>query len=388
MTLAPYDAVLLMSFGGPRRPEDVVPFLRNVTAGRNIPDERLEVVGEHYYGFGGKSPINEQNDALADALRAELTRRGIDVPLEVGNRNWTPYADDVLRDLHARGARRVVMLTTSAYGSYSGCRQYREDLGRYLTALHADGLGIEVDKVRPYFQARGFVDANADAVVEAMEAAGTTGTTCPVRLVFVTHSIPAGMEAASGAARPATYDGQHRDVAELVARAAAERLGLDELGWDLVYCSRSGAPHHPWLEPDVNDFLREEVEAGRLGAGSAHRAVVLAPIGFVSDHMEVAFDLDTEAAATCRELGLPMRRAATVGTHPAFVASLVDLLEARAAIATGAEVDPALATNLPAWTDVCPAGCCLLRPGQENPPPAAGAVDSPAGLAPATTQNP
>lgn len=380
MTLAPYDAVLVQSFGGPRGPQDVVPFLRNVTAGRGIPDERLAEVGEHYYGFGGSSPINAQNEALVDALRAELARRGIDVPVALGNRNWTPYGDDVLRSLHVGGARRVVMLATSAYGSYSGCRQYREDLGRYLPVLAADGVDVAVDKVRPYFQLPGFVRGNVEAVVAAWrDQEGRTGA--PPRLVFVTHSIPTAMEQASGAARPATYDGQHRDLCATVAARAAAELGLDAPPeWDLVYCSRSGSPRVPWLEPDVNDFLAEQVAAGRLGPGTDRPGVVLAPVGFVSDHMEVAYDLDTEAAATCARLHVPMSRAATVGTHDAFVAGLVDLLVERAALARGAA--PALEVDggLPAWTDVCPQGCCLQRPGQDDAPPAACAEDSPPGL--------
>ena len=374
MNLAPYDAILVQSFGGPRRPEDVVPFLRNVTGGRGIPDERLEEVGEHYYGFGGKSPINEHNAALVEAIDAELERRGVTgMPIGIGNRNWTPYGDEVLREFAKAGANRVLMITTSAYGSNSSCRQYREDLGRYVPALRAEGFDLTVDKVRPYFQAPGFVAANVDAVVTAMRAGTREDGDGLPRLVFVTHSIPTAMEEASGAARPATYDAQHRDVAAIVAAGAASELGLGELGWDLVYCSRSGSPRIPWLEPDVNDFLNAEHEAGRLPAAG----VVLAPIGFISDHMEVVYDLDTEAAATCRELDVPMERAGTVGTHPAFIASLVDLVEARAAIARGEDAPVELASNLPAWTDVCPAGCCLLRLGQEDPPLATGGEDSP-----------
>ena len=380
MSLTPYDAVFVMSFGGPREPDDVVPFLRNVTAGRGIPDERLREVGEHYYGFGGASPINAQNEALVDALRAELDRRGLDTPVALGNRNWTPYGDDVLRDLHAHGARRVVMLATSAYGSYSGCRQYREDLGRYLPALAAEGVNVAVDKVRPYFQLPGFVAGNVEAVVAAWRDLAERTGAAP-RLVFVTHSIPTAMEEASGAARPATYDGQHRDLCATVAERAAAELGLGAApAWDLVYCSRSGNPRIPWLEPDVNDFLTAEVAAGRLGPGSEAPGVILAPVGFVSDHLEVAYDLDTEAAATCESLGVPMPRAATVGTHDAFVAGLVDLLEERAALARGEASTLEPDGGLPAWTDVCPAGCCLLRPGQQDAPPAGCAEDSPPGL--------
>ncbi|WP_245859102.1 ferrochelatase [Luteimicrobium subarcticum] len=369
--IAPYDALLLFSFGGPDKPEDVVPFLRNVTAGKGIPDERLEEVGEHYYGFGGKSPINEQNLALKAALEAELDRRGIDLPVVWGNRNWAPYTRDAIAELEERGAQRTVALVTSAYSSYSGCRQYREDL-----AVTLDGLGklgpdgsttVQFDKVRSYFNHPGFAQANADAVAEAFEALATQGGDArAARLVFVTHSIPTTMEAASAVSR-ATYSEQHLDLAAVVAADVSARLGFD-VPWDLAYCSRSGPPSQPWLEPDVNDHL------GKLAADGL-RDVVLSPIGFVSDHMEVAYDLDTEALATAADLGMNAVRAGTVGTRSPFVEGLVDLLLERAAIARDEDVAEATVGTLPAFRSVCAPGCCLRRDGEPSGVPALCSTD-------------
>ncbi|GAA4837666.1 ferrochelatase [Luteimicrobium xylanilyticum] len=371
MSLTPYDALLLYSFGGPNKPEDVVPFLRNVTAGKGIPDSRLEEVGEHYYGFGGKSPINEQNLALKAALEAELARRGIELPVVWGNRNWEPYTKDAVAELESLGAERAVVLVTSAYSSYSGCRQYREDL-----AVTLDGLGklgpegsttVEFDKVRSYFNHPGFARANVDAVVEGFEAlAAKGGDPRAARVVFVTHSIPTTMEAASRISH-ATYSEQHLDLAGVVAAEASQRLGFD-VPWDLAYCSRSGPPSQPWLEPDVNDHL-EKLAAEGL------RDVVLSPIGFVSDHMEVAYDLDTEAMETAGRLGMTAVRAGTVGTRAPFVQGLVDLLLERAAIARGEDVDEATVGTLPAFRSVCAPGCCLRRDGEPSGVPALCSVD-------------
>lgn len=379
----PYDALLLYSFGGPNKPDDVVPFLRNVTAGKGIPDSRLEAVGEHYYGFGGKSPINEQNLALKAALEAELAARGINLPVVWGNRNWEPYTSDAVAELASLGAQRAVALVTSAYSSYSGCRQYREDLALTLQTRgeldETGSTGIQFDKVRSYFNHPGFAQANVDAVVEAYRslAAGTgvpddgAGAAQPgaeqaalaagARLVFVTHSIPDTMEAAS-AVSGATYSAQHLDLAAVVA----ERVGV-ELGhpveWTLAYCSRSGPPTQPWLEPDVNDHLGELAEAGV-------RAVVLSPIGFISDHMEVAYDLDTEALATAADLGLAAVRAGTVGTRVPFVTGLVDLVLERAAIARDEDVAEASVGALGAFQSVCRPGCCRRRDGEDSGVPA------------------
>jgi ferrochelatase len=368
---APYDALLLYSFGGPNKPEDVVPFLRNVTAGKGIPDERLEEVGEHYYGFGGKSPINEQNLALKAALEAELADRGIDLPVVWGNRNWEPYTSDAVDELEKLGAKRTVALVTSAFSSYSGCRQYREDLAVTLDKrgqLGADGsMGVQFDKVRSYFNHPGFAQANVDAVVEAYaELAAQGGSGADAKLVFVTHSIPDTMEAASRISR-ATYSEQHLDLAGVVAAQVAERLGHD-VPWDLAYCSRSGPPSQPWLEPDVNDHLETL-------AGEGLRNVVLSPIGFISDHMEVAYDLDTEALATAKDLGMTAVRAGTVGTRRPFVSGLVDLLLERAALARGDEVTEATVGSLPALRSVCAPGCCLRRDGEPSGVPALCSTD-------------
>jgi len=356
----PYDALLLYSFGGPDKPEDVVLFLRNVTAGKGIPDARLEEVGEHYYQFGGRSPINEQNLALKAALEKELAERGIDLPVVWGNRNWAPYTHDAVDELEALGAQRVVALVTSAFSSYSGCRQYREDLAVVLDRrgqLGPDGsTGVQFDKIRSYFNTPGFVQGNVDAVVEAyhrLEAEGGDGEAA--RLVFVTHSVPTTMEAASGVGH-ATYSEQHLDIAGLIAAQVSDVLG-HPVDWELAYCSRSGPPQQPWLEPDVNDLLEERAAEG----GSD---VVLSPIGFVSDHMEVVYDLDTEALATARECGMRAVRAATVGTAPVFVNQLVDLVLERAALARGdVGVEAMLERNtvgsLPAFPSVTPNDCCL-----------------------------
>ena len=368
---SPYDALLLHSFGGPDRPEDVVPFLRNVTAGKGIPDARLEEVGEHYHLFGGRSPINEQNLALKAALEKELAERGIDLPVVWGNRNWTPYTDDAVGELEALGAKRAVVLVTSAYSSYSGCRQYREDLAAVLDKrgrLGPDGsTGIRFDKIRSYFNTPGFVRGNVDAVVAAyrrLVAEGGDGEAA--RLVFVTHSVPTTMEAASAVGH-ASYSEQHLDIAGLVAAEASAALG-HPIGWELAYCSRSGPPHQPWLEPDVNDVLGERAAEGV-------RDVVLSPIGFVSDHMEVAYDLDTEALATARDLGMRAVRAATVGTAPVFVGQLVDLVLERAALARGDEGAQDMAArntvgSLPPFPSVAPADCCLRVHGQPSGLPA------------------
>ena len=338
-----HDAILLAGFGGPRKPEDVVPFLRNVTAGKGIPDERLAEVGEHYQLFGGHSPINELTEALRDALAHELLAQGIDLPVIVGNRNWDPYTVDALRQVADAGGQRVLTVITSAYSSYSGCRQYREDIAAQVQSL---GVPLQVEKVRAYFNTPGFVTANVDAVVAAFRESEAAGHP-EADLVFVTHSIPNAMEASSVVARPASYAGQHEEVARLVSEGAGEALGR-ELPWRLVFCSRSGPPHVPWLEPDVNDALADMAEAGST-------AVVLSPIGFITDHMEVIYDLDAEAAATARELGLGFVRAATAGTHPAFVEGLVQVVKERMGL-----VKPAVVGDLPAWEPVCAENCCLM----------------------------
>ncbi|WP_461022237.1 ferrochelatase [Thalassiella azotivora] len=362
--MRPYDEVVLLSFGGPEAPDEVLPFLQNVTRGKNIPDERLEEVGEHYYSRGGRSPINDLNRALLAELRAELARRDVDVPVRWGNRNWAPYLTDTLREAHEAGARRVLVLATSAYPSYSGCRQYREDVARALLELAAEGRTLAADKVRHYFNLPGFVEASVDAVTTALGELGEAAARA--RLVYVTHSIPTAMADTAGP-DGGGYVRTHEDVAREVTRTVAERTGAD-LPWDLVYCSRSGPPSQPWTEPDVNDHLRDLAERGT-------DAVVLVPVGFVSDHMEVVHDLDTEAAQTAREVGLSFARAATAGTHAAFVYGLVDLLLERARAERGEAVHRPAVGALPASHDVCPVGCC---PNLRDPDrPAACGVDWP-----------
>ncbi len=331
------DALLVVSYGGPRGPEDVLPFMRNATRGRGIPDERLVAVSGHYARFGGVSPINARNDELVAALRAELSRRGVEIPIAVGNRNWTPYLADALAELAAGGARHVRCLPTSAYASYSGCRQYRENLA---------GAPVELSLVGPYAESDGFVAANADALIAALRSQPAPRQT---RVLFVTHSIPVAMDAASGPGGPeGRYVAQHRRVAARVAERAASALGFVP-EWELVYCSRSGAPGVPWLEPDINDHLECLAAAGVS-------AVVAAPLGFVHDHMEVVYDLDTEAAATASALGIGYVRAATAGVHPAFVAMLADR---------------ALAEE----SRRCPSGCC--GSGRPGAPPRPAACEDP-----------
>lgn len=324
--LAPYDGVVLLSFGGPEKPADVVPFLQNVTRGRGIPPERLAEVGKHYFEFGGRSPINDQCRALITALRGEFDRRGWQTPIHWGNRNWDPYLTDALREAAEAGRRRLLVLTTSAYPSYSSCRQYRENLYDATEELADSGVtGLELDRVRQYATHPGFARAQARATIAALAALGPGAESA--RLVYVTHSIPTEMAETAGPVKTPEggYVDWHRQVMSAVTAEIAARTGVDH-DQDLTYCSRSGPPSHPWLEPDVNDHL-----AALAGAGV--RDVVLVPIGFISDHMEVIYDLDTEAAATAAELGLGFARAATVGTDPDFVAALADVLGERAAVA-------------------------------------------------------
>ena len=315
--LAPYDAILLVSFGGPEKPDEVVDFLEVVTKGSGIPRERLATVGEHYFLFGGKSPINDQNKALMAALDEELTHRGSHLPIYWGNRNWHPFIDEALASLVADGHHRVLMLTTSAYPSYSGCRSYREAVAE---SIQRNGFDLRVDRIGNYALDDGFIAANAAALRTSLAARPGS------RVVFVTHSIPTDMDAASG---PEDARGAYATWHQKVAEQVFERSGAQG-EFDLVFCSRSGRPGQPWLEPDVNDHL-ESLHAQGIDQ------VVLAPIGFVSDHMEVIYDLDTQALATCESLGISMVRAGTAGTAPVFVASLVDRLLSRAAQARDAE---------------------------------------------------
>ncbi|MEV7358746.1 ferrochelatase [Kitasatospora sp. NPDC091276] len=364
----PYDALLLLSFGGPEAPEDVVPFLENVTRGRGIPKERLKEVGKHYFLFGGVSPINEQNRELLAALRKDFAEHGLDLPVYWGNRNWAPYLVDTLRELATDGHRRVAVLATSAYAGFSGCRQYRENLADALAALAAEGLPeLRVDKLRHFYNHPGFVEPMIDATLAAL-ARLPEDVRAGARLAFTTHSIPDTMAETSGApddparGRPGgAYVAQHLDVARLIAWAVAERTGVADRPWELVFQSRSGAPHTPWLEPDICDHLEAQHADGAP-------AVVMVPIGFVSDHMEVKYDLDTEAVAKAAELGLPVARAATVGADPRFTAAVRELVLERAAAERGEPVNRCALGALGPSHDVCAVACC---PNPRAPRPAA-----------------
>ncbi|MFF0477464.1 ferrochelatase [Streptomyces sp. NPDC004284] len=366
---APYDALLLLSFGGPEGPDDVVPFLENVTRGRGIPKERLKEVGRHYFLFGGVSPINDQNRALLDALRTDFAQAGLDLPVHWGNRNWAPYLTDTLREMVTDGRRHIAVLTTSAYASYSGCRQYRENLADALATLEAEGLPLpRVDKLRHYFNHPGFVEPMIEGVLASL-AELDPAVRDGAHLAFTTHSIP---DSAADSSGPVTEHGeggayvrQHLDVAKVVAEAVRERTGIDH-PWKLVYQSRSGAPHIPWLEPDICDHL-EELH------GSGAPAAVMVPIGFVSDHMEVLYDLDTEATAKAAELGLPVRRSATVGADPRFAAAVRELVLERAANERGTRTERCALGALGPSHDLCPIGCCPARAER----PAAAGADSP-----------
>jgi ferrochelatase len=340
-----FDALLLACFGGPEGPDDVVPFLERVTAGRGIPPERLLEVGQHYLTLGGVSPINAQNRALAQALRDELADRGIDLPVYLGNRNSPPFFADILRDIHADGHSRVLALATSAYSSYSGCRQYREDLAKALTETGLTGE-VVVQKVSPFGDLDGFVAAMAPALVDALGGlVDEHGTLDGTHVFFTTHSIPDSMVAASGPQTGAStqqYVDQHLEVARALMSAVGARFDPAP-PWSLVYQSRSGPPTMPWLEPDINDALSS------VGA-SGVRSVIVVPIGFISDHIEVIWDLDTQARQTADGLGLSFTRVPTAGTSPAFVEALVDRIEEAAQGGAGARGR--------LWSGLCSTQCC------------------------------
>ncbi|MFN8612011.1 MAG: ferrochelatase [Vulcanimicrobiota bacterium] len=330
MSRLPYDALLVVSFGGPEQPEDVIPFLENVTRGRGVPRERLESVAEHYYHFGGKSPINDQNRALIDALRVELSSQGLEMPIYFGNRNWHPMLADTLKAMAADGVKRALAFFTSAFSSYSGCRQYRENI---LAAQQQVGpTAPEIDKLRGFWNHPGFLEPLADSlgqVCRELEPARTA-------VIFTAHSIPSSM------AENCRYEQQLLEASELVAQMAGVA------SWELNYQSRSGSPHTPWLEPDVCDRIRELAAEGKTD-------VVILPIGFISDHMEVLYDLDTEALELCEELGMRLHRLPTVGTHPRFVSMIVELLKERCGLQ---EQRRCLGRSGPN-PDVCPSNCCL-----------------------------
>jgi ferrochelatase len=331
------DAILVVSFGGPEGPDDVMPFLENVTRGRNVPRERLEEVAHHYLRFGGVSPINAQNRELVAALERELAEHGIDLPVYFGNRNWHPLLPDTVAQMTRDGVRRALCFLTSAFSSYSGCRQYRENL--FVAQQKAGPAAPELPRLRMLFNHPGFIEANADGLRAALaESRGTP------HVAFTAHSIPVAM------AERCAYQAQLAESARLVAEVA----GVADHA--VVYQSRSGAPHVPWLEPDILDHLRD------LHARGVDD-VVVAPLGFLSDHLEVLYDLDVEAAGLAAELGLGFVRAETPGTHPRFVGAIRELIQER--------LDPLaprlVAGRLQANPDTCVPDCC--RPGTGRPSP-------------------
>lgn len=337
-----YDAILVMGFGGPEKPEDVMPFLERVVQGRNVPRERLLSVAEHYQHLGGRSPINDQCRALIAALKPELTAHGIELPIYWGNRNWHPFLTDTLQAMQRDGVKRALVYVTSAFSSYSGCRQYLEDMEKARVSV---GEGAPVlDKLRVFYNHPGFVDAVVDRVREALERVPDAHK-AGARLVFTAHSIPIGM------ARGCDYVAQLREIAGLVA----ERFGRSD--FDVVYQSRSGPPQVPWLEPDILDHLRA------LGARGDVRDVVVSPLGFVSDHMEVIWDLDHEAAALAAELKLGFYRAGTPGEHPLFVGMIRELIQERLLAVTTRRT----CAGSVARPDQCAPGCCAYAPVRPAP---------------------
>ena len=323
-----YQAVVVISFGGPEKPEDVIPFLENVLRGRNVPRERMLEVAEHYYHFGGRSPINDQNRALIEALKTVFDTAGPRVPIYWGNRNWHPFLADTLRQMRADGIQRALGFVTSAYSSYSGCRQYREDIDRARAEV---GEGApEILKLPSFSGHPGFLQANVDHLRGALSEFAA-----PPHVAFTAHSVPLSMATGS----------PYVEQLDRAARSVADALGITD--WKLVYQSRSGPPTQPWLEPDIGDHIRTLHAEGR-------RELVIAPIGFISDHMEVIYDLDTEAAELCNELGIRMVRASTAGTHPSFVRMIQDLVLNQ--------------------RQICPPDCC--------PPPARQPQATPSGQAP------
>ena len=331
-----YDSILVVSFGGPEGHEDVMPFLENVTRGRNIPRHRLLEVAEHYHHFGGKSPINDQCRALIAALEAELQAHGPNLPVYWGNRNWRPFLTDTLRQMKDDGMKRALAFMTSAFSSYSGCRQYRENVRAAQEPLGA-GAPV-VDKLRAFYNHPDFIAACASRVAEAYARLAPQQPddqqSNAAQLVFTAHSIPMSMAAGCD------YQRQLEESCRLVAES------LNIANYRLVYQSRSGPPTQPWLEPDVLDHLRQVRSEGVA-------AVVIAPIGFLSDHMEVLYDLDTEARALAQ--GMRFERAATVGAHPQFISMIRQLIVERV---NSSEPKRAIG-QYPPNHDICPEDCCL-----------------------------
>ncbi len=334
----PYEAILVISFGGPEKMEDVMPFLRRVVRGKPVPQERLEEVASHYYHFGGVSPINSQCRELIAAMQDRLRLRSWSLPIYWGNRNWHPFLEDTVRQMAEDGVARAVAVITSAYSSYSSCRQYLENIA---TARNLVGpRAPQIDRIRPYFNHPAFIDAWTDRLSEARRALPDHHA-CRPYLVFTAHSIPLAM------ARNCDYQIQLNDVATTLA----SRIGMTN--WSLVYQSRSGPPDQAWLEPDVCDFVRTQLAEQEV----TH--LIAAPIGFLSDHIEVLYDLDVELKTLCDQIGITLIRAQTIGAHPRFVEGLLDLVEER----LGLRADRPVIGTLPPRPLDCPTDCC---PGGRN----------------------
>lgn len=329
-----YDAILIVSFGGPEGMDDVMPFLENVLRGRNVPRERMLKVAEHYELFGGISPINSQNRKLITALKQELDANGPRLPIYWGNRNWHPMLADTMRQMADDGIKNALAFVTSAYSSYSSCRQYLEDIARAQQAVGESAPHVE--KIRAFYNHPGFIEANCRNLLTALNQIPANRRSL-AQIAFTAHSIPLSMAA------NCEYEAQLQETARLVAEA------VEHDHWRVVFQSRSGPPSQAWLEPDIGDYLKELKNAGTTD-------VVIAPIGFVSDHMEIVFDLDTEARKLCEELDLKMVRAGTAGAHPAFIQMIRELILER----TSGNTERSLGTRGPSC-DVCAPDCCQPR---------------------------
>jgi ferrochelatase len=340
-----YDSVILVSFGGPEQRADVMPFLENVVRGKNVPPDRLKEVAVHYNHFDGKSPINEQNRALLAALQEELEKSGIDLPVYWGNRNWHPFLTDTIREMRDDGKKRALAFVTSAYSSYSGCRQYRENIEAAREEVGEDAP--VVDKLRVFYNHPAFIEANVDRLLAALETLPKERRES-ARVAFSAHSIPDSMAA------NCDYVAQLEETARLVAEGARHDR------WQLVYQSRSGPPHIPWVGPDILEHLDALAQINV-------KDVIVAPIGFISDHMEVVWDLDHEARDHANDLGITLTRAETVGTHPAFVGMIRELIEERLGRVTTRQAVGKRGPN----PDVCPPDCCKYQPRVSRPPDAA-----------------
>jgi len=327
-----YDALLIVSFGGPEGMDDVIPFLENVLRGRNVPRERMLQVAHHYEMFGGVSPINNQNLKLINALQIELDANGPKLPIYWGNRNWHPLLPDTLQQMTDDGIKHVLAFVTSAYSSYSSCRQYRQNI---IDAQALVGSGApSVEKLRAFYNHPLFIEANVDRV---RDASARLGSSVAPQIVFTAHSVPESM------AENCDYVRQLKETSRLIADA----VGIQD--WQLVYQSRSGSPTQPWLGPDICDHLRSLKSRGVSD-------VVVAPIGFVSDHMEVIYDLDVEAQRVAEEIGLNIVRASTVGTHPSFVQMIRELILERTE-----DKEARYLGSLGAAVNTCPPNCCAIR---------------------------